>query len=265
MGASPVSPHRRDLFPPAQIAQLCPEFDFPRQHLPDTFHYIGSFTADRQLPNDHDFPWDSLDGRPLIFASLGTIVDQSNTPVFPRILAGCAGLDAQLVLALGSWSTEKGRETVREQLGAIPDNAVVVDFAPQLAVLERSSVLITHAGVNTVLEALSRGVPIVALPRSADQPAMGSRIAYTGSGLVGSFQSSTAEEIRGMVKRVLTEDTFRRRAQNLQAAMRAAGGLKRAADIAEEALTMRRPVIRQSLDSSLARAGAYFGESVAVS
>ena len=76
----------------AQIAQLFPEFDFPREQLPDTFHYIGSLTADRQLGTDHNFPWDRLDGRPLIFASLGTVImNEDNLSVFPRILSACAG------------------------------------------------------------------------------------------------------------------------------------------------------------------------------
>ena len=229
----------------AQIAQLFPEFDFPRQQLPDTFHYIGSLTADRQLGTDHNFPWDRLDGRPLIFASLGTVImNEDNLSVFPRILSACAGLDAQLVLALGNWSGEEEGKLMRERLGAIPDNALVVDFAPQLALLDRARLLISHAGVNTVLEAISRAVPMVALPRGYDQPAMGSRVAHSGVGLLGSFRYSTVPQLREMIKRVLIEDSFRQSARQLQTDMRAAGGLNRAADIAEEALVTRRPVRR---------------------
>ena len=104
--------------------------------------------------------------------------------------------------------------------------------------------LITHAGVNTVLEALCRGVPMVALPRSVDQPGMGTRIAHAGVGLLASFQQSTPGQIRALVQRVLAEDSFRRRAKELQKALIAAGGVNRAADIAEEALTTGRPVRR---------------------
>ncbi len=239
--------------PLAQITQLCPEFDYPRRHLPDTFHYIGSFSPGRQLSSDQDFPWDRLDGRPLIFASLGTVPDEANLPVFPRIVAACAGLDAQLVLALGKWCDEEGRESVRERLGEIPENVLVVDFAPQMDLLKRARLLITHAGANTTLESLSVGVPIVALPRSADQPAIAARVAYSGAGLVGSFHNSTPEQIRALVHRVLTEDSFRERARELQRALDAAGGSSRAADITEEALTTRRPVRRQSVNGHVRR------------
>ena len=227
----------------AQISQLCPGFDFPRRELRDTFHYVGSLTTDRRIKSDHGFPWDRLDGRPLVFASLGTTADPANPPVFRRILAACAGLDAQLVLALGQWNDED--EPVQDQLGAIPANALVVDFAPQLELLERASVLVTHAGVNTVLEALHRAVPMVALPRSADQPAMGSRVVHSGTGLLGSFWRDSTSQIQEHIRAVMAKGSFRNRAKEIQREMVAAGGSSRAADIVEEALITRRPVRRQ--------------------
>jgi MGT family glycosyltransferase len=226
----------------AQVSQLCPEFDFPRRELPAHFHYIGSLAARRRAAAAQEFPWDRLDGRPLIFASLGTDPYPCNLPVFRKILAACAGLDAQLVLALGKWSDKQ--DSVREKLGPIPDNALVVDFAPQLELLDKAALLITHAGVNTVLEALCRGVPMVALPRNADQPGMGARVAYTGVGLLGSFPQTTPAELRQLIIRVLAEESFRQQAQRLQRAMLAAGGAARAAEIVEQAVLTRRPVLR---------------------
>ena len=85
---------------------------------------------------------------------------------------------------------------------------------------------------------------MVALPRSADQPGMGARIEYTGIGLRASFDRSTPEELRNAIKRVLGEERFRQRAAELQQAMIAAGGAARAADIAEQAVMTRCPVLR---------------------
>jgi len=233
-----------DVFSPlAQISNLCAEFDYPRRALPPQFHYIGSLGASRQANTDADFPWDWLDGRRLVFASLGTIADPANRPVFRKILAACAGLDCQLVLALGNWKGEN--ENLREELGTVAANALVVDFAPQMALLDRAAALITHGGSNTVLESLTRGVPMVVLPRSADQTGMATRVAYTGTGLWASFAKCTAEELRGLVERVLADDAFRQRAGQLRQAMQAAGGAQRAAEIAEQALTTRRPVLRK--------------------
>lgn len=228
--------------PLAQISQLCREFDFPRRELPPHFHYVGSLAARRTTSVGPDFPWDRLDGRPLIFASLGTVPDPTNLPVFRKIAEACAGLNAQLVMTLGRWTDQHA--SVRERLGPLPGDPILVDFAPQLALLDKAALLITHAGVNTVLEALERSVPMVALPRSVDQLGMGSRIEHAGVGLCTSFHRCRPEVLRGLIERVLTDDAFRQRGRRLQQAMIAAGGAERAAEIAEEALTTRQPVLR---------------------
>jgi MGT family glycosyltransferase len=234
--------------PLAQICQLCRELDFPRRELPPTFHYVGPLAANRP-GSDAEFPWDWLDGRPLIFASLGTVPDPASLPIFRKILAACAGIDAQLVLALGKW-TDHQEDSLREQLGSPPRNSLVVDFAPQLALLDKAALSITHAGQNTVMEALSRAVPIVAIPRNADQPGVAARVEYAGVGLRACSRRVTTDHLRRMIERVLTEEPFRQRALQLQQAIAAAGGARRAADIVEEALTTRRPVRRKSfLDS----------------
>ena len=63
----------------------------------------------------------------------------------------CAGLDVQLVLSLGGG----GKPEDMEELAGEP---IVVEFAPQLELLKRAALCITHAGLNTALECLSNGV-----------------------------------------------------------------------------------------------------------
>jgi UDP-glucoronosyl and UDP-glucosyl transferase len=43
-------------------------------------------------------------------------------------------------------------------------------------------VALTHAGANTVLESLSAGVPMIAIPIGFEQPGMAARVAYQGVG-----------------------------------------------------------------------------------
>jgi UDP:flavonoid glycosyltransferase YjiC (YdhE family) len=225
--------------PLAQISQFFSEFDFPRSTAPKCFHYVGALTADHDYGAD-SFPWERLDGRPIIYASLGTVADPMNRPVYPKIAAACQGLPAQLVMARGKWEQEEGG---RENTYDLPGNPLVVDFAPQLALLDRAAVMITHAGLNTVLGSISRGVPMVALPRSTDQPGNAARIVYSGAGLCALFHGGTSEDLRGVIERVLSDERFRRRAKELGQAMRRAGGVPRAADIAEQALLSCRPVL----------------------
>ena len=168
--------------PLAQISQLCAEFDFARRRLPDVFHYVGSLVANRRMKTECPFPWEWLDGRPFIFASLGTVPD-TTTCRFPQDPGGVRRHRRTTRVDLGGWDEED--EQVRAKLGEIPAQRLGRRLRAQQALLDRAAVLITHAGVNTVLESLSRAVPMVALPRSADQPAMGSRIAHAGVGLLG--------------------------------------------------------------------------------
>lgn len=246
-GLPPVRQAHEFLSPYAQLSQLVREFDFPREALPDTCHYCGALAASR-VAEEVPFPWEKLDGRPVVFASLGTVRSTDNFATFRTIAAACAGIDAQLVLTLGQWQDESINS--RDKLGELAGNPLVVGYVPQLALLKRTNVLVTHAGQNTVLESIHAGVPMVALPRSADQPAMASRIEYKGLGLRDSFHSHNPERLRGKIQRVLTEDSFRQRTAEMQQIVRQAGGSTYAADVVEQVLATGKPVTRAEMQSN---------------
>jgi UDP:flavonoid glycosyltransferase YjiC (YdhE family) len=100
---------------------------------------------------------------------MGTI-QNGNADVFRTMAAAVAKNDAQPVISIGSVLRP-------EQIGPVPKNTIVVNHAPQLELLKKASVCITHAGFNTVLEALTQGVPQVAIPVTHDQPAVAASIA----------------------------------------------------------------------------------------
>jgi UDP:flavonoid glycosyltransferase YjiC (YdhE family) len=64
-----------------------------------------------------------------------------------------------------------------QRIEVLPANAVVVDRAPQIELLKRSALCITRGGLNTTLEAMAQGVPLVAIPVTNDQPGVAARIA----------------------------------------------------------------------------------------
>lgn len=65
-----------------------------------------------------------------------------------------------------------------EALQGLPSNAVVVQEAPQLKLLGKAALCVSHAGLNTVLEALTAGVPQVAIPVAYDQFGVAARIKF---------------------------------------------------------------------------------------
>ena len=214
----------------AQITQLPEALEFAVAIKPAGLHYTGPF-VDHQQRLVVEFPWDRLDGRRLIYASLGTLHNGAER-LFRTIAEACAGLDAQLVLSLGG-----GLDPA--QLGALPGDPVVVRFAPQLELLKRASVVITHAGLNTVLESLSEGVPLVAVPLGNDQPGVAARVKARGAGVVVSRRGLKPAALHKAVRQVLENGSYRAAAQVLQKAIREADGLNRAADVIEQALNIR--------------------------
>jgi zeaxanthin glucosyltransferase len=134
----------------AYITQIPKEFDFENPLLPPQFQYTGPFHDGNGRPKQ-DFPWNRLSGEPLIYASMGTLMN-GRVHVFRTIVAGVAKhKDTQLILSIGHQLDPK-------QIGPAPSNAIIVNQAPQLELLKRTSVCVTHAGLNTVLESLAQGV-----------------------------------------------------------------------------------------------------------
>jgi zeaxanthin glucosyltransferase len=106
---------------------------------------------------------------------MGTLVNGLNN-VYGAILEAVSQFpEMEVVLSVGK-NVKPG------DLGSIPSNTIVVPIAPQIELLKRAALCITHAGLNTTLEALAEGVPIVAIPVGYDQPGVAARIAYHGVG-----------------------------------------------------------------------------------
>lgn len=233
----PLHSSNNKRFPPLAIVSQQPaEFEFPRTTLPNNFHFTGPY-YDSTGWASVDFPYEKLTGQPLIYASMGTIQNRQQK-VFQRIAEACVGLDAQLVITLG-------RSSSSEPLPELPGNPLVVGYAPQLELLKKATLTITHAGLNTTLQCLSNGVPMVAISIAYEQPGIAARIAWTGAGEFVPLSQLSVPRLQGSIQRVLTQEPYKKNATRLQEAIRRAGGVSRAADIAEQSVSTGKPVLAQ--------------------
>lgn len=218
----------------AQISQQPRELEFPRQNLPEWFHFTGPY----HNPSSREpapFPFEKLTGKPLIYASMGTLQNRL-VGVFQTIAESCAGLDAQLVISLGGSADP-------DSLPNLPGSPLVVKYAPQLELLQKATLTITHAGLNTTLESLTNGVPMVAIPVTNDQPGVAARIAWAGAGEVLPLNRLSVARLKNAIARVMTEGSYKQNALGLQEAIRQAGGANRACDIIEQAISTGKPVL----------------------
>ena len=182
-----------------------------------------------------DFPWEKLTGEPLVYASMGTILN-GQVDVFRTIVAAVAkNRNLQLVLSVGDQVDPK-------QIGPAPHNAIIARRVPQLELLKQTTVCITHAGLNTVLESLAQGVPQLAIPVTYDQPGVAARIAHQRTGVVTSLDKLTADHLALLLEEVLTDPTYRENSHKLQKAITEANGLSVAADVIDESLGARKKV-----------------------
>ncbi len=226
----------------AQIAQIPAFFDFPRPNAPECFHHTGPLTDFSGVFSNGalsgadpiPFPWERLDGRPLIYAAMGTLQNRSER-VFRTIAEACDGLDAQLVIALG-------RPGVRIP-SDFPGNPIIVDYAPQVELLARASLYIGHGGMNSALHALANGVPMVILPAAADNAGVAARAKYLGIGEYIPVTRLSARKLRTAIETVRFNPAYRDNALKYQNVVRDIDGVGRAADIVEDAFRSRRPVI----------------------
>jgi zeaxanthin glucosyltransferase len=225
----------------AIITQTPREFDFPISNWPLQFHYAGPF-HDGNGREQVSFPWESLTGAPLIYASMGTLLNGKGIVYRTILEAVRRSPETQLVLSVGN-------NVSLDDLGTIPSNAIVVQKAPQLELLKRAALCITHAGLNTALEALAQGIPMVAIPIGFDQPGVAARIAYHRVGEFVEVENLTVEHLSELIQRVRKNPSYRLRARYFQKMIAQTRGLDVAAYAIEQAFQKN-----QTVDSAGERA-----------
>lgn len=224
-GLAPRDGLHECLSPHAQITQTTVGFDFPRSAAPAHFHAVGPLrTAAPQVMPELGLSSD----RPFVFASLGTLQGQRRA-LFQRIAAACQRQRIQVLIAHCGGLTDAQAEALR-----VPGNVWVTDFAPQQVVLQRADAVISHAGLNTALDACAAGVPVLALPIAFDQPGVAARLVHAGAGLKASPRWTTSRGLGRMLRRLLDEPAFAANAQRLALGLAEAGGAREAADVVEQ-------------------------------
>jgi MGT family glycosyltransferase len=169
-------------------------------------HYIEA-SVDLGRREDRGFPWERLDpGKKLLYASLGSqsfLAGRDTALGFLRAVAEGAARrpDWQLVLGTGG--------LVEPADLPLPADAVALSWIPQIPILERSALMVTHGGLGTIKECIFHDVPMVVFPITRDQPDNAKRIVHHGLGLAGELAGATPEGIFSLVDQVDREPSFR--------------------------------------------------------
>ena len=163
------------------------------------------------------------DGRPVLFVSLGTAVNDR-----PEFFARCAeafgGSDWHVVMAVGT-------RVDQAELGEIPANFEIAPYFPQPEVLKHAKAFLSHCGMNSTMESLLCQVPLIAYPQTAEQNANAERAQELGLGRLADL-----DRLRETVDEVAGDQSIRDNLAEMAKHIEAAGGPKAGADAVEEVL-----------------------------
>lgn len=129
-----------------------------------------------------------------------------------------------------------GKTLKKEQLGKIPNNFYVYNFVPQIEVLKRTDLFITHGGMNSTSEAMYFGVPLIVVPQAADQPIVGKRIEDLELGRVINKNNISSNIIRNYANEILNDDRDKDNMMKMRTKVRQAGGENKAVELINDLL-----------------------------
>jgi MGT family glycosyltransferase len=190
----------------------------------DRFKFVGPFLGDRGAAPA--FPFEELGHDPVIYISLGTVFN-AKADFYHLCFEAFADSAYRVVLAIGD-------KFDPHLLGEIPANFIVRPAVPQLEILRRAALFITHGGMNSVNEGLAADVPLLVIPQGADQFLIARRIQRLRAGKTLRGETLSAEGLRDAAWTILTDPAYRQRSARLGASLRTAGGPPAAADAIAE-------------------------------
>ena len=203
------------------------EFQPVTPYIDDSFHFVGPsiLASTRQTST---FPWDRLDPQRIkIYVSLGTLYND-RAAFYRTVFRAFADHPAQFILSVGRLKDGPER-------GPASDNFILQASVPQLDLLQKVNLFITHGGMNSVNEGLNYGVPLVVVPQQIEQALNGRQVARQGAGVVladappyGRLEGGV---LRSSVDRVLADPAYRVKADRIGQSFQAAGGYQQAANL----------------------------------
>jgi hypothetical protein len=201
------------------------EFQPETSYIDNSFRFVGPSILS-VTRTETDFRWDLLDpARTRIYLSLGTLYSD-NVEFYRTVLTAFSDHPAQFILSMG-------RQTDIRDLEPVPDNFIIQPSMPQLELLQKVDLFITHGGMNSINEALYYGVPLVVVPQQIEQLINGRQVARQGAGVLLAdkppYGRPDAYVLRRGVEKILSDPAYRKNAERIGRSFHEAGGYQQAA------------------------------------
>jgi glycosyltransferase, MGT family len=189
------------------------------EQLDEHYYFAGPSIAARSDAND--FPLERLAGKNVLYISLGTAFN-NQVAFFNTCIAAFKHSPWQVVLAYG-------KRIDPADLDPIPANFIAHPHVPQLEVLTQTNIFISHGGMNSTMESLYNGVPLVVIPQMVEQEMTARRIQALGLGVLLARDNVSVESLHAAVAYVQNDVALHERVSAMQQEVRRSPGYKGAA------------------------------------
>ncbi|WYZ42745.1 hypothetical protein EsH8_VI_000444 [Colletotrichum jinshuiense] len=198
------------------IMPTTPAFEFPRANLHPGVKFVGPLLPlfDEEQGAAAALPawWGEVLAHPrekVVHVTQGTYATKAANLIIPTLAALRYRSDLLVVVTTPDAEAALPGE-------ALPPNARVASFIPHARLLPHVGVMVTNAGYNGVLAALSCGVPLVCAGRSEDKADVSGRVAWSGAGVDLATDAPSEGALLGAVEGIIADESFRRAAERIR-------------------------------------------------
>ncbi|MDT9722443.1 glycosyltransferase [Paenibacillus sp. ClWae2A] len=152
------------------------------------------------------FEWERLeDDKPIIYCSLGTMSNRYEESIsfFRTVIEAFRQRKGwKLVMNIGNIQDIKC-------LGEIPENVIIGNKIPQLSIIRRSALVLSHGGFGTIKECIALSVPMVIFPCIYDQPGNAARVEYHQIGECYGISHVDSKMLIEIIQRMLASKVYK--------------------------------------------------------
>ncbi len=185
--------------------------------LDNSYKFVGPSITRREEVGD--FPIDRLQGT-IIYISLGT-VRNNRLDFFKNCIKAFGDTPYTIIMSIG-------KNIDPYELEEAPPNFIIRRYVPQIEVLKRISLFITHGGMNSTHEGLYFGVPLLLFPQTPEQRLVSIRVQERGCGKILEGENPSPLIIREYARLILEDISYKENVERLSHFLKNAGGEKRA-------------------------------------
>jgi UDP:flavonoid glycosyltransferase YjiC (YdhE family) len=219
LGLSPIERFHGGISPDLALVATFPQLEYPRRW-PAGVEVSGPMSFELPHPGVELPPGEE----PLVLVAPSTAHDSRNRLVRTALKA-LADEPVRVVATTNRVVPQRPIE--------VPDNAMLVDWLSYSQVMPAASLVVSHGGHGTACRALAAGTPLLISPFTGDMRETAMRVSWTGAGLSLPWRLCHPAPLRWAVRRILTDPSFARRAEELAAWAREHDGAERGAELVE--------------------------------